>query len=272
MSEPWEREFVRRNLLLIAKGLIWSWLRVNPLEGKLEYYRALFLAAVVTLFRRRVSHPSKFLRKDVWVEYGGLKYLLTRETVFGYYLHLFERQTADILCSLSGDVFVDVGANVGQYAVPLAKRFRTVVAVEPNPSAIQILLRNLTRNRLTNVRIISKAISSNRGYVLLHEGEYLSTWGLNQTGAQNIRVESITIDDLLGEFEKVDLMKVDIEGQEGRVLLDAQRLGRVRHLSFAGVSPNRLELEAKLRDLGFSLRFPRSSWQVEENVDAIQAS
>jgi hypothetical protein len=108
--------------------------------------------------------------------------------------------------------------------------------------------------------------------VLLHEGEYLSTWGLNQTGAQNIRVESITIDDLLGEFEKVDLMKVDIEGQESRVLLGAQSLGRVRHLSFASVSPNRLELESKLRDLGFSLRFPRSPWQVEENVDAIQAS
>jgi len=34
MSEPWERGFVRRNLPLIAKGLIWSWLRVKPLEGK----------------------------------------------------------------------------------------------------------------------------------------------------------------------------------------------------------------------------------------------
>src|SRR5467141_3939033 len=211
MSEPWEREFVRRNLLLIAKGLIWSWLRVNPLEGKLQYYRALFLAAVVTLFKRQVSHPSKFLRKDVWVEYCGLKYLLNRETVFGYYLHLFELRTADILCSLSGEVFVDVGAKVGQYAVPLAKRFRLVVAVEPNPVAVEILQRNLARNRLTNVRIISKAISATRGYVLLNEGEYLTTWGLNQTGARNIRVASITIDDLLGEFEKVDLMKVDIE-------------------------------------------------------------
>jgi FkbM family methyltransferase len=272
MSEPWERGFVRRNLPLIAKGLVWSWLRVKPLEGKPDYYRALFLAAVVTLFKRQVSHPSKFLRKDVWVEYGGLKYLLNRETVFGYYLHLFELRTADILFSLSGEVFVDVGANVGQYAVPLAKRFRTVVAVEPNPVAVEILQRNLARNRLTNVRIISKAISATRGYVLLHEGDYLSTWGLNQTGAKNIRVESIRIDDLLEEFETVDLMKVDIEGQESRVLLDAQSLGRVRHLSFAGVSPNRLELEAKLRGLGFSLRFPRSPGQVEENVDAIKAS
>src|SRR6266852_5711925 len=137
MSEPWERRFVRRNLPLIAKGLIWSCLRVKPLA----------------------SHPGKFLRKDVWVEYGGLKYLLTRETVFGYYLHLFELRTANILCSLSGDVFLDVGANVGQYAVPLAKRFRTVVAVEPNPVAVEILQRNLARNRLTNVRVISKAVS-----------------------------------------------------------------------------------------------------------------
>jgi FkbM family methyltransferase len=247
-------------------------MRVKPLEGKLEYYRALFLGAVVTLFKRQVSHPSRFLRKEVWVEYGGLKYLLTRQTVFGYYLHLFELRTADILCSLTGDVFIDVGANVGQYVVPLAKKFRTVVAVEPNPGAIEVLLRNLARNRLTNVRIISKAISSTRGYVLLHEGEYLTTWGLNQTGARNVRVESITVDDLLGEFEKVDLMKVDIEGQESRVLLSAQGLGKVRHLSFAGLSPTRLELEAKLRDLGFSLRHPYSPWQVEENVDAIKAS
>ena len=272
VSEPWEPGFVRRNLPLIAKGLIWSWLRVKPLEGGPEYYRALFMAAVVTLFKRQTSHPGKFLRKDVWVEYGGLKYLLTRETVFGYYLHLFELRTADILCSLSGDVFLDVGANVGQYAIPLAKRFQTVVAVEPNPVAVEILQRNLARNRLTNVRIISKAISSNRGYVLLIEGEYLTTWGLNQTGARNIRVESITIDDLLEEFEKVDLMKVDIEGQESRVLLAAQSLVKVRHLSFADPRPIRLELETKLRSLGFSLRFPSSPWQVEENVDAIQSS
>ena len=254
------------------KGFIWSWLRVKPVEGKPEYYRALFLATVVTIFRREASHPSKFLTKEVWVEYGGLEYLLTRETVFGYYLHLFELRTADILCSLSGDVFVDVGANVGQYAVPLAKRFRTVVAVEPNPGAIEILQRNLARNRLTNVRVISKAVSSARGFVLLYEGEYLSTWGLNRTEARNVRVESITMDDLLEEFERVDLMKVDIEGQESRVLLSAQGLGKVRHLSFAGLSPARLELEAKLRGLGFSLRFPRSPSQVEENVDAIQVS
>ena len=272
MSEPWERGFVRRNLPLIAKGLIWSWLRVKPLEGKPEYYRALFMAAVVTLFKRQASHPGKFLRKDVWVEYGGLKYLLTRETVFGYYLHLFELRTADILFSLSGDVYVDVGANVGQYVVPLAKRFRTVVAVEPNPVAVEILQRNLAKNRLTNVRIISKAISSNRGYVLLNEGQYLTTWGLDQIGARNVRVESITIDDLLGEFEQVDLMKVDIEGQESRVLLAAQSLVKVRHLSFADPRPIRLELETKLRSLGFSLRFPSSPWQVEENVDAIQSS
>ena len=272
MSEPWERGFVRRNLPLIIRGLIWSWLRVKPLEGKREYYRALLLSAVVTLFKRQPTHPSKFLRKDVWVEHGGLQYLLTRETVFGYYLHLFELRTADILCSLSGDVFLDVGANVGQYTVPLARRFRTVIAVEPNPGAIKILLRNLDRNRLANVRIISKAISPTRGYVLLHEGEYLSTWGLDQNSPRHVRVESITIDDLLGEFEKVDLMKVDIEGQEDRVLLSAQGLRRVRHLSFSDVSPNRSELEAKLRNLGFALRFPRSLWWVEENVDAIQAS
>src|SRR5207245_2701225 len=109
-------------------------------------------------------------------------------------------------------------------------------------------------------------------HVILHEGEYLSTWGLHQIGPRQVRVESISIDDLLGDFEKVDLMKVDIEGQENQALLGAQNLGRVHHLSFANVSSNRSQLEAKLRDLGFTLRFPRSLGQVEENVDAVRTS
>jgi 2-polyprenyl-3-methyl-5-hydroxy-6-metoxy-1,4-benzoquinol methylase len=53
-----------------------------------------------------------------------------------------------------GDRVVDVGAGGGRLAVPLARRCRELVAVEPSPGMRGVLAEELARHGVTNVRVV----------------------------------------------------------------------------------------------------------------------
>src|SRR5215472_358934 len=65
--------------------------------------------------------------------------------------------TPDALATLIGpdDVVIDVGAGGGRVAVPLARRCREVVAVEPSPSMRQVLEEEIARHRVHNIRVVA---------------------------------------------------------------------------------------------------------------------
>jgi len=271
-SIPWERSFLRRHVLLALKGLVLSVVRARPREGGFEYYRAVALALIGSIVRREPINPCLYLRKDVWVTFGGFEYVLTRETVFGYFLHTFEPATAGLLGLTHGNVFVDLGANVGQYTVPLSRNFREVVAVEPNPIAVRLLERNLERNGIQNVRIVPKAVTLSGGEVQLTEGAYLTTWGIHSRGARTITVPAITLDELLTGFPLVDLLKIDIEGLEVPIVLASKEIRRAQEISLACVADDVPALTAALEARGFTLKVPPTSRGLEENAHAILRS
>jgi FkbM family methyltransferase len=65
-----------------------------------------------------------------------------------------------------GDIYVDVGANIGAHAVPASRyvgELGAVIAIEPNPDMVQRLLANLRLNQLANVRVLQMAVSNEAG-------------------------------------------------------------------------------------------------------------
>jgi SAM-dependent methyltransferase len=52
------------------------------------------------------------------------------------------------------DVWLDVGAGGGRYALPLALRVREVVAIDPSPSMLGALTEDAAANGITNARVI----------------------------------------------------------------------------------------------------------------------
>jgi FkbM family methyltransferase len=121
-----------------------------------------------------------------------------------------------------GDVFVDIGANVGYDTLLGSKsvgRNGHVVAIEASSDIFQRLQRNLTRNGVANVRTVAVAVSDCEGELVLYaeRGNLGRTSSLNRAGSQPVEsVPMLPLDRILTEDERrrVRLIKIDIEGGE----------------------------------------------------------
>jgi len=144
-----------------------------------------------------------------------------------------------------GDVVVDLGANIGRYAIIASSRvgpMGKVVAIEAHPSNFKILKKNIRLNKLTNVIPLNYAVSSNEtkvklytpdeelGYTMHHSimFNYLSPRFETKTGKKYVEVKGNTLDNLLQqnriEHGQVNWIKIDVEGAEYEVLKGAQNI------------------------------------------------
>ncbi len=120
-------------------------------------------------------------------------------------------------------IYVDVGAWIGPtvlYAAPLCAH---VLAVEPDPVAFEQLRRNLDLNPVGDVTLVAGAVDSHRDGTALYSragwGDSMSTTMV--PAGDRIGVPTWRLADLVGPLADVDLIKMDIEGAESRVLPDA---------------------------------------------------
>jgi|SRR5579875_243488 len=125
----------------------------------------------------------------------------------------------------AGDCFVDVGANVGYYscvASCLVGRAGSVHAIEPSTKLIDRFRMDLARNRISDRIVLHPvAVSDFEGTAYLQRGSHDPT----PDGDRFITVEQFdgpsaelvpvtTLDSLLIHASRVDVLKLDIEGQE----------------------------------------------------------
>lgn len=131
-----------------------------------------------------------------------------------------------------GDVFCDIGANVGLYTLMAAKRVGPrglVYAFEPHVGNVYSLLHNVSRNGFSkNVRVISAALHESEGFFDFHyqqaePGSSMSQLADTRDAAgqefQPAFTEykyATTLDRLVqrGELRAPDLIKIDVDGNE----------------------------------------------------------
>jgi FkbM family methyltransferase len=94
-----------------------------------------------------------------------------------------------------------------------------VIAVEPNPDNLQLLYRGIVHNGFGNVEVVPHAASNRRSVFSL-------TGGTSNTHLIRARapeeggffVQSVVLDEALGNLSRLDFVKMDIEGHEPQAI------------------------------------------------------
>jgi FkbM family methyltransferase len=155
-----------------------------------------------------------------------------------------------------GDVFWDIGSNVGLYAVRAARIVGPtgfVVAIEADPEVAAILTKSCEVNHLSHCRVISGAMTDHTGTVRLGRAPATGWTGLYYEKPDEwIDVPGLTGDSLMNSLgaSRIDAVKIDVEGAEGHVLAGMiELLTKIRpkllievHRAHAGVEQEVLKI------------------------------
>lgn len=125
-----------------------------------------------------------------------------------------------------GGVFVDVGANVGTYALALARQVGTtgkVIAIEPHPVTHARLAFNRSASGFSQVALVAAAAGPADGELLIEtDGDNLGASHIvsGERAGNAVRVPSLRLLRILDDagMRRVDTLKIDVEGFEDRVL------------------------------------------------------
>jgi len=138
-----------------------------------------------------------------------------------------------------GDVFVDIGANIGYFSL-LASGIvggrGQVIAFEPLSENVACLLDTCSRNQAHNIVCLSLALNDVGGLVTLHlpDDGQVGLTSIRPVGTRTRRVLACRLDGILDEslFAQVRLIKLDVEGAEMNVLNGMERLFERGHRPF----------------------------------------
>lgn len=200
----------------------------NPLLSKV-YFRFLYSRGNQSVVIKRID---------------GINYELDLKEVIDsamYYAGTREPGTSHALKTLCkhGHVVFDVGANVGSHSLPIASYVGedgSVYAFEPVPWAIRKLTRNLALNNFKNLVLESIALSDKDEDEV--EIEFRASFklgsksGVGQDGkiddgwwseCERIKVRMETLDSYVKSHQitRLDLIKLDVDGFEGKVIRGA---------------------------------------------------
>lgn len=148
---------------------------------------------------------------------------------FHYKGKFYEEEDLELISNYVSDdgVFLDIGANVGNHTVFLARKFPnvTIFPVEIFDKVIDILKINIDINRLVNVDLrylgLGLGNESKRGRVVSNHENNLGLVRLVSDAEGEVPI--LTGDELFFNFE-INFIKIDVEGGELDVLFGLQKI------------------------------------------------
>lgn len=137
------------------------------------------------------------------------------------------RQIREIL--RDGDVFVDLGANIGYFSMLASSILKTggkVIAFEPNPTNVQLIYQSIRSCNASNVFVYPYAASDCNGIVRFvtvgSNGGIVTPHSRKQK--YSFLVQSVVVDEFLKFESRIDLIKLDIEAHEPAAMRGMTRL------------------------------------------------
>lgn len=219
------------------------------------------------------------------IERNGIKFSFANEEEFeAIYKDIFIQKEYPFKNTVNTPVILDCGAHIGLATLYFKKLYPNarITAFEPNPRSFEILTKNIKQNNLQDVELINTAISDKEGNIDFHvEKDTSNPWGWGDSAVINkwyskgksktIKVKSLRLSSFIKN--KVDLIKLDIEGLEETILKEIkERLTLVKEIimEFHGSSTNpsndSSEILSLLRNNGFGYKI-NQDWKFIEEKD-----
>lgn len=145
------------------------------------------------------------------------------------YKEMFINQEYKFSSETKNPFIIDCGSHIGLSILYFKSIYPDsgIIGFEPNPENFQILQKNIKENKLSNVEIFNYALSNKEGKTNLHVSFNENnpwTWGdtivYNMWGDRGndkkISIKTVKLSKCINK--PVDLIKIDIEGYEQKVL------------------------------------------------------
>lgn len=197
----------------------------------------------------RMWHDIDFIRNGTSCYLGdgtALTYLVDQTPMFvnsndfGSPLNMinggrYEEENLEVLLSFIGPdtIFIDIGANVGFFTIQIGRRLSgsgKIYAFEPHPKLAELLQRNAYVNGLRSVvqcfpfALSDRNAQANMQYPVGHLGGGRISPPGQVPGHTAVKSEMKRLDDVLGANFSCDLVKIDVEGHEMRVLRGMEKI------------------------------------------------
>jgi FkbM family methyltransferase len=215
---PREAHASVRPLYAVAKTLYVA----SHLLHDAQRTRSLELARLMLLARVRPG-PGR-----VRFGSGRLEFVAGRQ-LWVMYRDIFVEKQYELSTVREGGLILDCGGNIGLSALWFKRRYPTsrVVVYEADPAIARVLARNVAEFGLSGVEVVAAAVSdTNEPVAFAPDGGWAGRIADHGDAVPGVRLS----DRIDGE---VDLLKLDIEGSEYRVLADlcrTRKIGLVKHL------------------------------------------
>jgi FkbM family methyltransferase len=226
---------------------------------------------VVSAYTRQFSFPYRglkyFLKLAKWLNIADRSY--KKKLHGGFFMHLnptehiqqqlfwygyYEKELGDLIKKAlkPGDVFLDIGANIGYFALLAATKDPAVrvVAFEPVKDLFEHLKENIKANNIKNTIAVNAALGeiSEEKEIFIAGPDNLGMSSFRQPAnfsGKKEKVKILRVDDWFKTFglSKVDLVKIDAEGSELAVIKGMKQvLEHFKPLLVVEVNPETLAL------------------------------
>lgn len=191
------------------------------------------------LFMVSNNVKNKIFKSDdsTYITKTNSGYLIRKDNLFllspipkflGFGIAHFENRYEKFFTLNKGDTVLDVGACIGDTTISMIHKVGSeghVIAIEPHPNNLRYLKENV--KQFSNVQIIEKAVSDNKGKIKLNVSSVDITShsivpGIHES-YEMVEIEADTLDNLVGETP-VDFVKINVCSAELSVLRGAAKL------------------------------------------------
>jgi FkbM family methyltransferase len=217
---------------------------------------------------------ARFLPKGELIETcNGIMYELNLEDDIQkfIYFNVYEHRGIQKVMKYikTGDICLDIGANVGFYALNFAKhvgKTGKVYAFEPSPDLAQKLKKNIQYNNYESIiEVHQLGICDITGFNLFalspNENSGWGHLGTDERFNQTITIQTDTLDNFFEEkqINTVKFMKVDIEGAEDKLIEGAKQVlheKRIDHIYMEFCKMSSIETLSRIEKLASFGYFP----------------